>query len=103
MWRLGVSRYKNAASSPLSLSMVVPAFARLVPRSPRCLGVSPTGVRHPRAVGEDVAMAWSWAYLAVSLFGALFVANAFRPARHELLSVPSFFAGWYTGELPVWH
>jgi acetyl esterase/lipase len=48
-------------------------------------------------------MAWAWTYLAVSLVGALFVLNAFRPARHELLSVPSFFAGWYTGEMPVWH
>ena len=48
-------------------------------------------------------MAWAWAYLAVSLLGALFVVNAFRPARHELLAVPSFFAGWYTGEMPIWH
>jgi len=48
-------------------------------------------------------MAWSWSYLAVSVLGGLFVLNAFRPARHELLAVPSFFAGWYTGEMPVWH
>jgi len=48
-------------------------------------------------------MAWSWAYLAVSLLGGLLVVNAFRPLRHPVLSVPSFFAGWYTGELPVWH
>ncbi len=48
-------------------------------------------------------MAWSWAYLAVSVFGGLLVLNAFRPARHELFSVGSFFAGWYTGEMPVWH
>jgi acetyl esterase/lipase len=31
------------------------------------------------------------------------VVNAFRPARHQLLLVPSFFAGWYTAEMPVWH
>jgi acetyl esterase/lipase len=31
------------------------------------------------------------------------VANAFRPARYRLLEVPSFFAGWYTAEMPVWH
>jgi acetyl esterase/lipase len=48
-------------------------------------------------------MAVSWAYLAVSLMGALLVWNAFRPARHPLLSVPSFFAGWYTAEMPLWH
>lgn len=48
-------------------------------------------------------MSWSWAYLAVSLLGAAFVVNAFRPLRSAVFSVPSFFAGWYTGELPVWH
>jgi acetyl esterase/lipase len=48
-------------------------------------------------------MAWSWAYLAVSLLGASFVINAFRPLRNPVFAVPSFFAGWYTGELPVWH
>ena len=30
-------------------------------------------------------MAWAWAYLAVSLVGALLVANAFRPPRQRLL------------------
>ena len=48
-------------------------------------------------------MAWSWVYLGVSLVGALLVVNAFRPMRHRLLLVPSFFAGVYTGEMPVWH
>jgi acetyl esterase/lipase len=48
-------------------------------------------------------MAWSWVYLGVSVVGALLVLNAFRPLRHQLLVVPSFFAGWYTGEMPVWH
>jgi len=48
-------------------------------------------------------MTWSWVYLGVSLLGALLVVNAFRPFRHELMVVPSFFAGWYTGEMPVWH
>ena len=48
-------------------------------------------------------MTWAWVYLAVSLVGAVLVANAFRPARHQLLLVPSFFAGWYTAEMPVWH
>ncbi|HUC35555.1 MAG TPA: alpha/beta hydrolase [Acidimicrobiales bacterium] len=48
-------------------------------------------------------MSWSWAYLAVSLLGALLVANAFAPPRQAAFAVPSFFAGWYTGELPLWH
>ncbi len=48
-------------------------------------------------------MAWAWVYLAVSLIGAVLVVNAFRPARHQLLIVPSFFAGWYTAEMPLWH
>jgi acetyl esterase/lipase len=48
-------------------------------------------------------MGWAWAYLASSLVGAALVLNAFRPPRHEYLLVPSFFAGWYTGEMPVWH
>ena len=48
-------------------------------------------------------MTWAWVYLAVSLVGALLVVNAFRPVRHPLLGVPSFFAGWYTAEMPVWH
>jgi acetyl esterase/lipase len=48
-------------------------------------------------------MAWAWVYFASSLLGAAFVLNAFRPPRHEYLLVPSFFAGWYTGEMPLWH
>jgi acetyl esterase/lipase len=54
-------------------------------------------------MGEDGAMAWAFVYLAVSVLGALLVVNSFRPARHQLLAVPSFFAGWYTAEMPVWH
>jgi acetyl esterase/lipase len=48
-------------------------------------------------------MAWSWVYLGVSLFGAVLVVNAFWPLSRTYLAVPSFFAGWYTGELPLWH
>lgn len=48
-------------------------------------------------------MAWAWTYLGVSLLGALFVLNAFRPVRNGLLVVQSFFAGWYTAEMPLWH
>jgi acetyl esterase/lipase len=48
-------------------------------------------------------MALAWAYLAVSLLGAALVANAFRPPRHAWLVVPSFFAGWYTAEMALWH
>ena len=48
-------------------------------------------------------MGWSWAYLGVSVFGALLVLNAFRPVRNGAFVVQSFFAGWYTAEMPVWH
>ncbi|MGH9029910.1 MAG: alpha/beta hydrolase fold domain-containing protein [Acidimicrobiales bacterium] len=48
-------------------------------------------------------MAWSWAYLAVTALGAILVVNAFRPLGGTVFAVPSFFSGWYTGELPVWH
>jgi acetyl esterase/lipase len=48
-------------------------------------------------------MAWSWAYLALSVIGLILVANAFWPLRVTVMLVPSFFAAWYTGEMPVWH
>jgi acetyl esterase/lipase len=48
-------------------------------------------------------MVWAWVFLAGSLVGAALVVNAFRPPRLEVLLVPSFFAGWYTGEMPLWH
>jgi acetyl esterase/lipase len=64
---------------------------------------SPVDVRHLLTMGEDGAMTWAWVYLVVSLVGALLVVNAFRPARNSVLLVPSFFAGWYTAEMPVWH
>jgi acetyl esterase/lipase len=44
---------------------------------------------------------WSWAYLAVSVVGAGFVVNAYRPSRSGPTSVLSFFGGWLTGELPL--
>jgi acetyl esterase/lipase len=44
-----------------------------------------------------------WLFLAVSLLGAWFTVNAFRPSsRWQLLGV-SFFAAWLTGELAMWH
>jgi acetyl esterase/lipase len=44
------------------------------------------------------------AYLLVSLVGAAFTFNAYRPrARQSILIVPSFFAGWLTTELAVHH
>jgi acetyl esterase/lipase len=45
----------------------------------------------------------SWAFLAVTLVGACFTVNAFRPVRFEPFAVPSFFAGWLTSELPLHH
>jgi len=45
----------------------------------------------------------SWAFLAVSIVGAAFTINAYRPSsRWQLLGV-SFFAGWLTGELALFH
>jgi len=75
--------------------------SRLLKRRP--VGVRLAGVPHHRAMGENGAMAWAWAYLGVSAAGALLVLNAFRPMRHQFLIVPSFFAGIYTAEMPVWH
>lgn len=48
-------------------------------------------------------MAWAWAYLSVSIVGAAFVVNAYRPIRVPPLSGLSFFAGWPTAELAPWH
>ena len=46
----------------------------------------------------------SWAFLAVSLIGAVFTANAFVPVRRvPALFMPSFFGSWLTAELAVHH
>jgi acetyl esterase/lipase len=45
----------------------------------------------------------SWLFLAVSLWGAWFTWNAFRPSRRWHLLWVSFFAAWFTGELALWH
>ena len=45
-----------------------------------------------------------WAFLAVTLVGAWFTFNAYLPRlRQGPFSVPSFFAGWLTSELPGHH
>ncbi len=45
-----------------------------------------------------------WVFLAVSLWGAWFTWNAYRPwRRHRHLSALSFFAGWLTTELALHH
>src|SRR5579863_3737082 len=105
MCKLGVSRYRNAASNPLSCSIAdCPSLVGPPPVPPDAPGrPAAPGVHHLRAVRQDGAMALSWVYLAVSLLGALLVVNAFRPARHPLLGVLSFFGGWYTAEMPIWH
>jgi acetyl esterase/lipase len=47
--------------------------------------------------------AMPWVFLAVSVVGAWFTFNAFRPSsRWQILGV-SFFAAWFTGELALWH
>ena len=49
-------------------------------------------------------MAIPLAFLAVTVFGALFALNARRPfARDGGLSIGAFFAGWLTTELPIHH
>src|SRR5919106_1147059 len=50
---------------------------------------------------ENVRM--GWAFLAVSLVGAWFTVNAYRPSRRWQLLALSFFAGWFTAELAVFH
>ena len=45
----------------------------------------------------------SWIFLVVALVGAWFTFNAYRPHRRNALMVPSFFAGWLTGELSAHH
>jgi len=42
-------------------------------------------------------------FLAVSLVGAAFTFNAFRPSRRWQTLGVSFFAGWLTGELALFH
>ena len=44
-----------------------------------------------------------WAFLAVSLVGAWFTVNAYRPSRRWQLLTLSFFAGWFTSELAAFH
>ncbi len=46
----------------------------------------------------------SWAFLAVSIWGAAFTVNAHWPRKpRSFFLVPSFFAGWVTGELAAHH
>ena len=46
----------------------------------------------------------SWAFLVVSLIGAVFTANAFVPVRRvPILFMPSFFGSWLTAELAIHH
>ena len=46
----------------------------------------------------------AWAFLAVSLIGAVFTANAFVPVRRvPTLFMPSFFGSWLTAELAIHH
>ena len=44
-----------------------------------------------------------WVFLAVSLVGAWFTFNAFRPSRRWQTVTISFFASWMTGELALFH
>src|SRR5438067_6485215 len=89
---LGVSRYKKVASRPDSRCMNGPL--RIDPR--------------PQVWWVRVTLATlgpvPTAFLLVSLWGVLFTVNAYRPVReNRVLLVPSFFAAWLTGELPLHH
>lgn len=42
-----------------------------------------------------------WAFLAVSVVGALLTANALRPPRGGIVANAVFFPGWLVSELPV--
>ena len=44
-----------------------------------------------------------WTFLIVSIIGAAFTLNAFRPSSRWQVLGFSFFAAWLTGELVVWH
>ncbi len=44
-----------------------------------------------------------WLFLAVSVWGAAFTANALRPSHRWQFIGPSFFADWLTSELAWWH
>jgi acetyl esterase/lipase len=56
---------------------------------------------HP-LLGDPMAV--PFAFLAVTVVGALFALNAKRPfARDGGLSIGAFFAGWLTTELPIHH
>jgi len=44
-----------------------------------------------------------WIYLLVSINGATYTLNAYKPSRHPLLSGWSFFASWITIELAPYH
>ena len=48
-------------------------------------------------------MSLAHVFLACSVVGSLFTLNAYRPVRLELVSLPAFFAGWLTSELPLHH
>jgi acetyl esterase/lipase len=46
----------------------------------------------------------AWAFLVVSLIGAVFTANAFVPVRRiPALFMPGFFGSWLTAELAIHH
>lgn len=51
---------------------------------------------------------WSWAFLAVAVWGALFTLNAHRPRPHDTQTrglglILSFFSAWLTTELVLHH
>jgi len=45
----------------------------------------------------------AWIFLVVSVAGALFTLNAYRPSRNQYLMALSFFPAWLTSELALVH
>jgi acetyl esterase/lipase len=45
----------------------------------------------------------SWLFLVLSVLGAWFTFNAFRPSSRWQFIGTSFFAAWLTGELAIWN
>src|SRR3954452_5043183 len=89
MWAAGVSRLKNAASSPLMF----------------CIECSPSsGSAEMVGPRETCRLMVSWVFLAVAIWGAGWTLISFHPPRRPPLVMGiGFFAAWSTTELAPVH
>jgi acetyl esterase/lipase len=99
MWLLGVSKYRNVASSPLIRSMGPPNLAGRRSRTPpvAALGFQRAKATAAACLGHTEGM--PRAFLIASIAGTLLVLNARRAVRLQILLVPAFFASWLVIEL----